>query len=184
MVRLCQDNSLLIIVDVQEKLFPHISNHERLERHLVALIQGIQALQIPILCNQQYTKGLGETIPSVKALLSSVPVHEKLTFSCCGNESFMEALIALNRKNIILVGIESHICVQQTALDLLEKGFHVTLCVDALGSRKEVNHTLALRRMENEGAVLGSTESILFELLGTASHPLLKVISSLIKPLL
>ena len=104
MVRLCQDNSLLIIVDVQEKLFPHISNHERLERHLVALIQGIQALQIPILCNQQYTKGLGETIPSVKALLSSVPVHEKLTFSCCGNESFMEALIALNRKNIILVG--------------------------------------------------------------------------------
>lgn len=182
-MRLKAHESVLLLVDVQEKLFPHIEGNVSLEKHLIALVQGLKTLDVPILCNQQYTQGLGETIASLKALLESKPTYEKKTFSCCLNESLIEALEGLNRKSVILAGIETHICVLQTALDLRERGFDVMLCCDAMGSRKKANHELALSRMQTQGAILGSTESILFELLGSAQHPEFKTISKSVREL-
>ncbi|AFL69803.1 isochorismatase family protein [Sulfurospirillum barnesii] len=180
-MRLDSRHSVLLLIDVQEKLFPHIENADALERHLITLIKGVQALGIPIVCNQQYTKGLGATISSVAQCLGNLPVYEKSTFSCCLNEDMMQTLQTLHVKTVIVAGIESHICVQQSIMDLLEKGFDVIACADAMGSRKQVNHDLALRRLEQEGCLLGSTESILFEFLGSATHEAFKIISQLVK---
>lgn len=182
-MRLKAKESILLLVDVQEKLFPHIQDNASLEKHLIALIQGLKTLEVPVLCNQQYTQGLGETIPSLKILLEQQPIYEKKTFSCCLNEPLVQALESLNRKSVILAGIESHICVLQTALDLCERGFEVMLCCDAMGSRRKANHEFALSRMQTQGVILSTTESILFELLGSAQHPQFKTISQIVRGL-
>lgn len=182
-MRLKQEETAMLLVDVQERLWQHMEEKEALKESLSVLLQGLQCLHIPILCNQQYTKGLGETIAPLKAILTKTYVYEKQTFSCCQNSDVIEALKALHVKKVILAGIESHVCVLQTALDLLDLGYEVIACGDAMRSRKSGDHAMALRRMESEGVVLGSTESILFELLGGATHPQFKQISTLIKTL-
>ncbi|WP_263832530.1 isochorismatase family protein [Sulfurospirillum oryzae] len=182
-MRLNPEQTAMLLVDVQERLFPHIEGHASLEKHLVVLLKGLQTFNIPILCNQQYTQGLGETIPSLCALLDDKTVYEKRTFSCYQNEEVVNAVIQSGAKSIILAGIESHVCVLQSALDLLEAGFELIVCVDAMGSRKRHDHEIALRRMEQEGARLCTTESLLFELLQSALHPKFKEISSLVKAL-
>ena len=182
-MRLYPDQTAMLLVDVQERLFGHIQDHTLIEKHLVTLIQGLQHLEIPILCNQQYTQGLGETLSSLRALLKETKVYEKRTFSCCQNDDVMAQLKALNVKCVIVAGVESHVCVLQTVRDLLEAGFEVMLCVDAIGSRKHIDHEIALQRMGKEGAWLCTTESLLFELVQSANHPQFKAISTLVKTL-
>ena len=182
-MRLFPEKTAMLLVDVQERLFVHIQDHEHLEKHLVALVQGLQHLEIPIVCNQQYTQGLGETIAPLKAVLKETHVYEKRTFSCCQNGDVMARLKALNVTCVVVAGVESHVCVLQSVRDLIEAGFAVMLCVDAIGSRKYKDHEVALRRMEKEGAWLCTTESILFELLSSANHPQFKAISALVKAL-
>lgn len=182
-MRLFPHQTAMLLVDVQERLFRHIENHERIETYLLALVQGLQHLEIPILCNQQYTQGLGETIASLRAVLQEKTVYEKRTFSCCKNDDVMMQLKALNVKSVVVAGVESHVCVLQSVRDLIEAGFEVMLCTDAIGSRKHNDHDMALRRMEKEGAWLCTTESLLFELLQGASHPQFKMVSALVKAL-
>ena len=177
------EETALLLVDVQERLFGHIDNHALIEKHLLVLVQGLQSLEVSILCNQQYTQGLGETIASLRAVLREDVVYEKRTFSCCQNSEVMERLKALHVKRVVVAGVESHVCVLQSVLDLLEAGFEVMVCADAVGSRKPKDHEIALRRMEQEGARLCTTESLLFELLHSANHPQFKAISSLVKAL-
>lgn len=182
-MRLHSKQTAMLLVDVQERLFGHIHHHELIEKHLLVLLQGLQHLAIPIVCNQQYTKGLGETISSVRDLLGKTTVYEKCTFSCYQNSDVMEHLKSLHVKHMIVAGVESHVCVLQSVLDLLDAGFEVMLCTDAIGSRKEHDHAMALRRMEQEGAKLCTTESLLFELLQSSLHPQFKAISALVKTL-
>ena len=182
-MRLFREKTAMLLVDVQERLFVHIQDHEHIEKHLLALVQGLQYLEIPIVCNQQYTQGLGETIPSLRAVLDDKNVYEKRTFSCCQNVEVMEHLKALNVTCVVVAGVESHVCVLQSVRDLIEAGFEVMLCVDAIGSRKFKDHEVALRRMEKEGAWLCTTESLLFEFLSSANHPQFKAISALVKAL-
>lgn len=182
-MRLSSHQTALLLVDVQERLFGHIQNHDAIEKHLLVLLQGLQHLSIPTLCNQQYTQGLGETIESVRSLLGAPNVYEKRTFSCCQNPNVMEALKLLHVKSVIVAGVESHVCVLQSVLDLLEAGFDVMVCADATGSRKEKDHDVALLRMRQEGARIGSVESVLFELLHSADHAQFKNISTLVKAL-
>ena len=177
----CQ--TAMLLVDVQERLFSHIHSNEMVEKYLLILLKGLKCLDVPILCNQQYTKGLGETIASVRTLLGETTVYEKCTFSCYKNDEVIETLKSLQVKSVILAGVETHVCVLQTALDLLDAGFEVILSTDTMGSRKRSDHEIALRRMEQEGVRLSTSESLLFELLQSALHPKFKEVSALVKAL-
>ena len=182
-MHLCPDKTAMLLVDVQERLFVHIEASTLVEKHLLTLVQGLQNLEIPIFCNQQYTQGLGETIASLRSLLGEMKVYEKRTFSCYKNKDVMEALKMLQIKQVIVAGVESHVCVLQSVCDLLDAGFEVMVCTDAIGSRKSRDHEIALSRMQKEGAWLCTTESLLFELLQSANHPQFKTISALVKAL-
>ncbi len=168
-------------IDVQERLFPFISNNEELEKNLVTLVKGLKIHNVPILVNEQYKKGLGETIPSLKELVSDYPHFEKITFSCCGQEDGLVKLKSLGKKYVILAGIETHVCVLQTALDLLAEGFVPVLVVDCVNSRKEVDKQMAVERMIQSGVIPTTYESLLFELTLSSKNENFKDISKLVK---
>ncbi|MDD3463813.1 MAG: hydrolase [Sulfurospirillaceae bacterium] len=171
----------MLLIDVQERLFPHIADNLSIAKRLEVLIQGINALELPILRNQQYTAGLGETIESLRVLLKDDTVYEKRTFSCCDNPDVLEKLKSLSAKTVIVAGAETHVCVLQSVLDLVENGYIPVVVADAMGSRNPKDHEIALRRMESCGAVVTTTESLLFELLRTSKNPHFKTISALVK---
>ncbi len=175
------ENCAFVQVDVQERLFPFIANNEELEKNLVRLVKGLKTHKIPMLINEQYKKGLGETIDSLKDLVEEYPHFEKTTFSCCGQEEGLEKLKSLNKKYVILAGIETHVCVLQTALDLLEVGLVPVLVVDCVGSRKDLDKEIAIKRMLQAGVVLTTYESLLFELTQSSKHENFKEISKLVK---
>jgi len=173
--------TLMLLVDVQEKLFAHIHNNQALCERLEIMLKGLCILEVPIVCNEQYTARLGETIAPLRTLLASQSIYEKRSFSCCDNPDILKELEQTKTKNVILAGTETHICVLQTVLDLVEKGYTPIVVVDACGSREQGNHDIALRRMEKEGAILTTSESLLFELLRTSTHQHFKAISALVK---
>lgn len=175
------EESIFVQVDIQEKLFPHISNNEELEKNLLILLKGLKLHEIPFIINEQYKKGIGETIPSLRELTDEYPHFEKTTFSCCGNEDGLEAIKALGRNTVILAGIETHVCVLQTALDLLEEGFKVVLVTDCVNSRKQSDKDMAIKRLIQAGVIPTTYESLLFELTVNAKHPVFKEISKLVK---
>jgi len=160
---------------------PAIHCSEELEQKAAALIRGCHILAVPMLITQQYTKGLGETVPLIKNALGDFDPIEKTAFSCCKEESFKDALYKTDRKSIIVTGVEAHICVQQTVLELLEDEYSVYVVADCTGSRTETDYRIALRRMEQAGAILTTMESILFEMLESADHPKRKEISNIVK---
>ena len=175
------EDCVFVQVDVQEKLFPHISNKEELEKNLLILIKGLKLHNIPIIVNEQYKKGIGETISSLKELTDSYPHFEKTTFSCCGNEDGLAAIKVTGKKFVILAGIETHVCVLQTALDLLEEGLQPVLVTDCVNSRKEKDKEMAIMRLVQAGVIPTTYESLLFELTVNAKNPSFKEISSLVK---
>jgi nicotinamidase-related amidase len=163
----------LIVIDIQEKLLPPIFQKERLVRNAQLLIRLAGILKIPTLLSTQYSKGLGNTVPEIASLLPDVQPVEKLDFSCFGSEVFCSALkrVPGNRNTVLLCGMETHICVAQTALAALREGYLVHVAADAVGSRTELNWQIGLDRMRAAGAVISSTEMIIYEVLGSSGSP-------------
>lgn len=180
-MRILKDQTIGLIVDVQERLFPHIHNHEQLADNISILIQGLKVLGIPLLVTQQYTKGLGKTIERIQLSLGGFSPIEKISFSCCAEPSFLQQLKSSGKKAVLIAGIESHICVQQTTIDLLDKDYTPVIIQDCISSRKENDTVVALQRMRSEGAIITTYESILFELCQYAGTDTFKSISRLVK---
>ena len=171
----------LAVVDVQGKLAQLMHGREALFKNVGILVQAAKILDIPILWCQQCPDALGPTIPAIAQLLADIKPINKSAFSCCGEERFNTRLKDLERNQVILCGIETHVCIYQTAVDLLGQGFKVNVIADAVSSRALENKQIALNRMAVEGAKISCTEMILFELLKTAEHPKFRQIAKLIK---
>jgi|SRR5215469_10882187 len=157
----------LIVIDIQEKLLPPIFEKERLVRNAQLLIRLAGILKMPTLMSTQYSKGLGNTIPDIASMLPDVEPLEKMAFSCFGSDVFCSALkrVPGNRNTVLLCGMESHICVAQTALAALREGYLVHVSADAVSSRTELNWKIGLDRMRAAGAVISSTEMMIYEAL-------------------
>lgn len=180
-MRILTQNTAGILIDVQERLFPVMHEKEAFLTRCIQLIKGMQILDLPLLVTQQYTQGLGNTIPELAALLENSGFIEKRDFSCCGSDEFNEALQKTQARNIVLMGIESHVCVLQTALDLKEGGYNPIIVMDAVSSRFPANFEWARERYRFEGIMMTSTESLLFELTHSSASPQFKAISQLVK---
>jgi len=174
-------NCCLIVVDVQGKLAQLMVAKEALFKNIRILIQAAKILDIPILWCQQVPEVLGPTVPEIAELLTGIEPIDKAGFSCCGQEKFNVELNALGREQILLCGIETHVCIYLTAMDLMEGGLDVTIVADAVSARTEQNRQIALTRLSAEGAHVSSTEMALFELLKTATHPQFKQVARLVK---
>ena len=181
--RIARENTQAMIIDVQERLTPHINDHENIVKKISTLIQGLQALDIPIMLNEQYKKGLGETLPEIKELLNenNKKGFEKLTFSACDNDDSWNHLAQQNRSIVLLMGVETHVCVLQTALDLLDNGMQPVIIGDAVGSRFPYDKKQAIRRIRRAGGVITTVETVLFELCRSSADPAFKTISNLVK---
>jgi nicotinamidase-related amidase len=168
------ENCTLVVIDIQQKLLPPIFNKEQLVRNTSLLVRLARILDIPVLVTTQYAKGLGETVPEILSLVGDTKPIDKLEFSCFGKDSFCSAVKSVpgNRNTMLLCGMETHICVMQTALGALEQGYLVHVASDAVGSRAEWNWKIGLERMRDAGCVISSTEMMMYELLrksGTAA---------------
>jgi nicotinamidase-related amidase len=173
------DRAVLVAIDIQGNLYRAMDDREFLLQNCRKLLLGVRALGIPVILTEQVK--IGETVPEIRELLPDLDPIVKETFSCWHHEPFAAALKAAGREQVILLGIEAHVCVYQTCLDLLEAGFEVYLAADAVSSRTAANREIGIGRMTAEGAILASTEMILFELLETAAHPKAKELFKLIK---
>lgn len=180
-MKINRDEAVLVLVDYQEKLMPAMADKEALEENVVKLVKGCELLKLPILATQQYTRGLGETVPAIKEAVKEFNPIEKTSFSCYGEVNFVEALEATGKKTVILAGIETHVCVLQTALDLVEQGYRVFLVADCVSSRKLSDKNYGEIRMGSVGVIITSFEAVLFELLKDAKHENFKAISSIVK---
>lgn len=181
-MRILAEDTMALIVDYQEKLVPVIDRGEEVLQHTQILMKGLQVLGIPMLITQQYTKGIGMTVLQLTEILGDEFSYEdKLTFSCAQDENILEKIKATGKKNIIVCGIEAHICVLQTVVDLIALGYHVILVEDCVGSRREYDRQVGIKRALAEGAIPTTYEAILFELTRVAKTDTFKEISRLIK---
>lgn len=180
-MRITTDNALLLIIDIQERLTPHISGYEQIVAKTARVIQGAAELEVPIIVNEQYKKGLGDTIAELETLLADYPHFEKVTFSGVDDDATLEAIRQQDKKYVVICGIETHVCIMQTALDLLEANYQPVIVVDAVGSRFDIDDEVALKRLSQAGVVLTTSESILFELCRSSKAPVFKAISRLVK---
>lgn len=174
-------NCCLVVVDIQDKLAQLMHDKESLFKNIQILIKAAKFLNIPILWCQQCPQSLGPTISQIAELLSDNEPINKASFSCCGCDRFNAKLAELSRRQVLLCGIEAHVCIYQTAVDLLHKGFSVDVPADAVSSRTLENKQIAINRMSTVGINVTTTEMALFELLKTADHPQFKQIAKLIK---
>jgi nicotinamidase-related amidase len=174
--------ALVLVIDVQEKLARAMppEAEARMEKNAGILIKAARRLGLPVVASEQYVKGLGPTVPGLRELLPSAPI-EKIEFSCANSESLAGEIERSGRRQVIAVGMESHVCVFQTVRDLLRKDFQVFVPRDAIVSRTEENRQVGLNLCEKAGAVVTSTETVLFDLLGTAGTPEFKELSPLIR---
>ncbi len=161
------DSAALVVVDLQERLMPAITGRERILKNASLLLRLARTLELPVVITSQYAKGLGPVVPQVLSEAPAGDVLDKTSFGCFGSEAFRQRLAGFPaRTQLLVAGVESHICVTQTVLGALERGLSVHVAGDAVGSRSEENHAIGLRRMERAGAVLSSTEMAIYELLG------------------
>lgn len=174
-------HSALLIVDAQTKLSSVIRNAQKMIDGIVKLVKGFRILELPIFVTEQYPQGLGSTEPRIQEALGKISPVEKNTFSCCGAQHLISTIRGQNIQQILLSGTEAHVCVQQTALDLLSQNFQVQLAVDAVSSRKDLDYRTALDRMAFSGVILTSVESALFELVEVSGTNEFKAISQLIR---
>jgi nicotinamidase-related amidase len=175
------ENTILIVIDLQEKLVRAMHQKEQLIENSRKLITGLQLLNVPAICTEQNPRGLGNTIPEISSLFGSFNPLPKFSFSCCGDSGFMKEVSKYGRKQVLLAGIEAHVCVYQTAVDLLNLGYEVQFVSDCMSSRTAGNLNVAIERLTNEGVKITSTEMLLFELLGKAEGNLFKEISKIVK---
>jgi len=176
----CADTAL-VLVDVQAKLAPAMHDKEVLLDNLERLVRGVRILGVPILWTEQNPAGLGSTLPEFADLLPDQKPVSKFSFSCCGSEQFRNELNALKRKNLLIAGIEAHVCVYQTAADLIHLQYEVQIVADAVASRTPENKRIGLEKSKSVGASLTSTETVLFELLKDAKNEKFKEIVKIVK---
>jgi nicotinamidase-related amidase len=178
-----RDGSALLIIDIQERLFAAMdpSGRERVEKNNTILIETAKTFGIPIVVSEQYRKGLGPTIPSIAERLGDTVIYEKLSFDCLGDERIAHALSALGRRTVLITGIETHVCVLQTALSLLKGGSSVVVVGDAVASRRADDRDAALRALAGAGAVIYPAETVSFMLMERAGTPEFKRLSPLFK---
>lgn len=169
------EDCALAVIDIQEKLLPPIFEKERLVRNSQLLVRLAKILSLPVIVSTQYAKGLGQTIEEISALLPEAKAVDKLEFGCFGNGEYCSTVAGLaSRNTLLLCGMETHICVMQTALGALSQGLNVHIAADAVSSRTELNWKLGLSRMQAAGAVISSTEMMIYELLGKSGTPAFK----------
>jgi nicotinamidase-related amidase len=180
-MRILKENTVAFIVDVQERLFPHIYESTKLAQNLRILIEGLKLLEVPVKVTEQYKKGLGETIPELQEVLGEAWSTEKTAFSCCDEPRFLTEIEKDPKNTIVLAGIESHICILQTAIDLKTNGFRPVVVEDCVASRNPENKRIAINRLLQEGITVTSYESLLFELCRYAGNDTFKAISKLVK---
>ena len=180
-MRILKEDTIALIVDFQEKLMPVMAYKKELEARTTILMKGLKALEVPMIITQQYTKGIGMSIPSVFEAAETEEYFDKVTFSCYEDENIMKAIDDFGCKNVLVCGIESHICVLQTCIDLKAAGYNPILVTDCISSRKLSDKEVALIRAQQEGILLTTSEAILFELTRKAGSDVFKTISKLIK---
>lgn len=184
MNKLDRSKAVLVVIDVQEKLMPVIDGADEVVRNIERLIRGAHVLGVPVIVTEQYVKGLGPTVAPVRTALEETSGYrplEKSCFSAHGCEPFAAQLAALERRQVLVAGVETHVCVWQTVRDLLGTGVQVTILSDAVSSRTPQNKEIALRRMASEGVKLSSTEMALFELTAVSATDEFRAISRLVK---
>lgn len=175
-----KNSTALLVIDIQERIINVMDEHDRVVANAKKLIEGFNILELPVYTTEQYPKGLGSTVNELSELLIEKPI-EKITFSCYGANSLFESLKEKKVTQIVVCGVESHVCVQQTVLDLLANGFDVFVAADAISSRRKMDYNIALDRMRSNSAEVTTTESILFELLERAGSDQFKKISKIVK---
>jgi nicotinamidase-related amidase len=180
-MRILEKETVGLIIDMQERLYPHVQEHEQLTKNTTILIEGLKAIGIKILVTEQYTKGLGFTIEPLKSLLNDIEFVEKQAFSCCDEPAFYEELSLTGARSVVVAGIESHVCVLQTAIDLLANGYTPVIVEDCVSSRNPNDKKIAIERMRREGAIITTYESLLFELLRQSGTDSFRIISKLVK---
>ncbi|TKG91202.1 hydrolase [Puteibacter caeruleilacunae] len=180
-MRIKKEETVGLVIDIQDRLVAAMSEKEVLVKNSKILVEGLQALGVPTAFTQQYTKGLGDTVAELKDVVEGFSFIEKTDFSCCQVEEYAAWLKEQGKKNVVLCGIESHVCVLQTAIDLKEAGYNPIVVMDCVSSRTEANKALAAERFRYEGIMMTSYESILFELTGSAKAEGFKTISKLVK---
>lgn len=176
-----KENTVLLIIDIQERILSVIHENERVIDNTLKLIKGFKAMNLPIYFTEQYPKGLGSTSPELLAELEGNEVIQKMSFSCHGAGELFEELKERNLTQVVVAGIEAHVCVQQTVFDLLANDFQVNLAADAVSSRRITDYNTALDRMRNNDAEVTTTESILFELLQVCGNDEFKAVSKIVK---
>jgi nicotinamidase-related amidase len=177
--RLTADHGALLVVDMQEKLLAAMSDRELVVANAVRLTRGARELKMPVWATEQYPHGLGPTVAPISELIPERPA--KLTFHCCAVPQLLEQLYGRHIRHLTIAGVEAHVCVAQTALELLDLGFRVQIPADAVTSRNKLDHEVTLRRMERAGAVISTTEAVLFEWLERADRQEFKAISAMVK---
>lgn len=180
-MRLSKENTVLLVIDVQEKIFNTMHEQTETEANILRLIKGANVLDIPIIWTEQYPKGLGRTIKSVRNALRGHEVLEKITFNCLDETRIRKRIESCSRKQTLICGIETHVCVYQTAVDLMERSFDVHIISDAVMSRKDSNYHIALDKLRDMGVQITSVEMALFELQKVAKGDTFKAISEIIK---
>lgn len=172
-----KDNASFILIDVQEKLTPLVLEADSLIKRCEWLLRLVGALAVPVIVSEQYPQGLGKTVKALQALTGHAPLIEKLHFSCYRDPNFVTHCLGLARTQVVLAGIETHVCVLQTAMDMVEAGFEVFVVVDAVSARHALDHRYGLKRMKQAGVQLVSAEMVFFEWVGQAGTPEFKALS-------
>lgn len=180
-MRITKENTTALFIDFQQRLFPAMNDKETLLKNALILVEGLKILGIPVAFTQQYTKGLGETIAELSSLVPDFAPIEKTDFSCLGADEYASFLERHPSKTIILCGIESHVCVLQTAVDLKEAGYEPIVITDCIASRSALSKESAIDRFRFENIMMGTCESILFELTRSAKAEAFRAISKLVK---
>lgn len=180
-MRIAKENTVGLVVDIQERLFQVIWEKEKLLKNCQILVKGLMALGIPQIFTQQYTRGLGETVDGIKSIMPDFFYIEKREFSCCDEPLVSKKIHDMGARNVVLCGIESHVCVLQTAIDLKQAGLNPVVVMDCVSSRNMESIELAKERFRHEGIMMTSAESILFELTRSSAAPEFKTISGIVK---
>lgn len=178
---LTKENTALVVVDVQEKLLPYVIGKDEVLGNIQMLIKFAHIMDIPVILTEHYPKGLGVTVPEIKEVLSEYEPNEKVIFSCYGSLGFKEKLKELGVKRLMIAGIESHICVQQTTLDAINSGYEVHVISDAISSRTQRNLDIGIEKMRQFNAVISSTEMAMYEIMERADTKEFKEVLELVK---
>jgi len=176
-----KEDTVLLVIDLQEKLVPAMDDEKRLLEKSNKAIKCFRALEIPIIVTQQYTKGIGETVALIKDEIPEFKYIEKNTFDCMETEEFHKEMQRHKGKTVIVMGVEAHICVEQTVFSLLNRDFNVIILADCIASRSVMDYDYSVKRIERAGGIVDTYESVVYKMLGSSKNPLFKEISKIVK---